>query len=491
MFLQLNLERAASLPLQDQLFEQLRDMIVCGRLKPNTRVIATRFLAEQTGVSRTTVLLAYERLISEGYLETRPGVGTFVSAAVPDAQIKARASGASEHVERQASLHPIVFNGYVNSRPKLDGRYDFSNARSDGSELMPSRIWLRAMRDIFEKHPNGLADPQPAAGLDVLRRAIADHLAATRGLMPSPEQVIVVLGRRQACSIVAHLVQRPDDRVVIESPTDEDTIAFFETRHAELAMVPVDEDGLETDLLPDGHASLAYVTPARQNPLGGILPVMRRERLVSWAREAGAYIVEDDSDAIFHYRGAAPPPIAALDPYGLVFYTGSFAKTLGAGVSLGYLVVPREFVEPALALKTMAEDGCSWLNQALVAELMLNGEYGHHLRRLRKSYLERRDCLMESLTQNFGPVSLMGTESGTQLTWLMPGQFPSAQAVSSMASGQGIHLAGVSVHRAAANLGCRLRERAVVLSYAAIGSSQIRDGIKRLAGLLKPYFSSA
>jgi GntR family transcriptional regulator/MocR family aminotransferase len=490
MFLPLQLDRSNPAALQDQLFDQLRAMIVSGKLKPNMRIIGTRFLAEQTGVSRTTVLLAYERLISEGYLETRPGVGTFVTATIPDGQVVGADPHSNESAQRQAALRPSAFRSHLNSHSEAaSGRYDFSTMRSDASELLPAKTWLRGMRHIFERHSHGLAMAQPAAGLHVLRRAIVDHLAATRGLMTSPEQVIVVQGRRQACSIVAHITQRPDDHVVVECPTDEDTTAFFESRNAVLVEVPVDEDGLVTDRLPDGPACLAYVTPARQNPLGGILPMARRERLISWAREARAYIIEDDCDAAFHYRGAAPPPLAALDPYGLVFYTGSFAKTLGAGVCLGYLVVPSEFIEPALALKMMSEDGCSWLEQTLVAELITSGEYSHHLRRLRKIYLERRDCLIDALTRKFGTASLIGTQSGTQLTWLLPDAFPPARSACAMATSRGINIQSLHDLGRRANCADRLLERAVILGYAAISCGQIRDGIDSLADLILPYNS--
>ena len=485
VFLPFQLDRLGSAPLQDQLLERLREMIVSGQLKPNSRVIGTRFLAEQTGVSRTTALLAYERLISEGYLETRPGVGTFVSSAIPEGCVAASEPVPSDHSERQARLRPVIFQGRHNSHSgRTGGHYDFRSACSDGSELLPPKVVLRKMRDVLEKHPHGFAVPPPPGGIEELKRAIVDHLATTRGLMTAPEQVIVVLGRRQACSLVAHLFQRRGDRVIIECPTDEDTVAFFETRDAALVSVPVDENGLDTDRLPEGPAALAYVTPARQNPLGGILPLARRERLISWAREAGAYIIEDDCDAVFHYRGAAPPPIAALDPYGLVFYTGSYAKTLGAGVGLGYLVVPSEFVEPVLALKKMSQDECSWLEQALVAELMSGGEYGHHLRRLRKTYLERRDSMIEALTRHFGTVSLMGTEAGTQLTWLLPERFPPAQAVCALARSREINLQWLRNPPAAVNSSYRLCDRALILGYAGVSGAQIRDGIRSLAGLL-------
>jgi GntR family transcriptional regulator/MocR family aminotransferase len=485
MNLPLQLDRRASIPLQDQLFEQLRQLILTGKLKPNSRIIATRFLAEQVGVSRTTVLLAYERLISEGYLETRPAIGTFVCSAPPGRPKldSARNSSSDSDIPRQALLHPAVFDGSPMLRPRVpDSIIDFSPSRFDASHLLPAKVWLQRMRNVFEREPDGLAEPQPATGVQSLRRVIVDYLAATRGIMASPEQVIIVVGRRQACSLVAHLFQRRGDRVVVESPGDERVADFFEARGAELIHVPVDEHGLETDRLPQGPVALAYVTPARQNPFGGTMPQARRGALLGWAREAGAYLIEDDSDSEFRYHGTTPQPLAALDPYGLVFYTGSFAKTLGAGLGLGYLVVPSEFADAIVAIKSMAEDGCPWLEQMVVTDLLTSGEYDHHLRRVRKIYLERRDCLIQALRSNFGDIRLIGVEIGTQLTWLLPDSIPSALALCDVARTHGVNMECVIGEPAGA---WRYRDKALIFGYAALPPEKLRQGIGRLADALR------
>ena len=484
MNLPLQLDRAAPIPLQDQLFEQLRQLILGGRLKPNSRIIATRFLAEQIGVSRTTVLLAYERLISEGYLETRPAIGTFVCSTPPRHPKPESVRSSFSDIPRQASLHPHLFQCSPMSHAEVpDGFIDFSPARYDSSHLLPAKVWLKGMRNVFEREPEGLAKPQPAAGVLPLRRVIVDYLAATRGIMASPEQVIIVVGRRQACSYVAHLFQRRGDRVVVESPGDESIIGFFKARDADLIHVPVDEHGLETDRLPLGSVSLAYVTPARQNPLGGTMPQSRREALLGWARKAGAYVIEDDSDSEFRYHGTTPQPLAALDPYGLVFYTGSFAKTLGAGLGFGYLVVPSEFADAMVALKSMGEDGCPWLEQMVVADLLTSEEYDHHLRRVRKTYLERRDCLIQALRTNFGDVHLIGTEIGTQMTWLLPDQFPAAKAMCDAASAHGVNIERVIGESPLLPGTSRYHDKALVLGYAGLTTEQLRHGIARLAGV--------
>jgi len=479
MNLPLQLDRAAAIPLQDQLFEQLRQLILSGRLKPNSRVIATRFLAEQVGVSRRTVLFAYERLISEGYLETRPAIGTFVSNTPPNPLKPETAGNSSTNTPRQASLHPPAFRTAAPMRSSMpDGIIDFSPSRHDSSHLLPTKVWLRWMREVLANDPEGFSRPAPAAGVEPLRQVLADYLAATRGILVLPEQVVIVTGRRHACSLVAHLLQRVGDRVVVETPGDSDIAAFFSARGAKLVGVPVDEHGLQTGALPQGPACLAYVTPTRQDPTGGVMPQSRRAALIEWARSVGAYLMEDDSDSDLRYHGTAHPPLATIDPYGLVFYMGSFTKTLGAGLCLGYLVVPAEFADAVVSIKSMGGEGGQWFEQMVAANLLASGEYDHHLRRVRKIYLERRDALIRALEAHFGGVRLIGTESGTQLTWLLPERFSSASAARDAARAHGVNVEWVSGEA------CRFHDRALIFGYAALAPERLRQGVAILADVL-------
>lgn len=481
MSIQLQLDRKSTIPLQDQLFDQLRRMILNGTLKPNSRVIATRFLAEQIGVSRTTVLLAYERLISEGYLETRPAIGTFVAATLPATQLHPPSSEAPLGTPRQACIRPVIFHPPTSLLAQAeDGFIDFSPRRFETAQLLPPKLWLKGIRNVFESGAASFANVPPPAGILALRRAIADHVAATRGIVATSEQVIVVDGRLQACNFVAHLFQRRGDRVMLECPCEEHVAAFFAARGAELSPVPVDEDGLKTDLLPEGPASLGYVTPARQNPLGGTMPLSRRKALIEWARDVGSYIIEDDSDGELRYYGTQPPPLIALDPYGLTFFVGSFAKTLGAGLGLGYLIVPPEFVDSVLAIKTFAEGGRQWLEQMVIADLLQSGQYDHHLRRLRKQNLERRDALISSLQTVFDGVHLIGTDVGIQLSWVLPEQFLEVSALCEHARARGVILKGVSSGFLPDSIHRGLHERTVLFEYANVPTEQIRQAIIRL-----------
>ena len=513
MNLPLQMNRNIAVPLQDQLFEQLRQLILTGKLKPNYRIIATRFLAEQLGVSRTTVLLAYEQLISEGYLVTRPAVGTFVCSRPPQPPSAPRVSNSFSEVLHQAIKGPAAPNGalahngakpierdlaqngvdapngvHVITEIARASRHanviDFCPSRFDASHLLSSKVWLQGLRNVLTRDPLGLARSQPASGVLELRQAIADNLAATRGIMASPEQVIIVCGQRQACSLIAHLFQGRGDRVVIEAPSDESVVSFFEARRAELVRIPVDEFGLETERLPQGPVSLAYVTPALQHPFGGILPPTRRDALLDWARESGAYIIEDSGNSDFRYQGTTPQALAALDPHGRVFYTSSFARTLGLGLGLGYLVVPPEFVDAIVGIKSYSDEGGPWLEQMALAELIVSGRYEHHLRRVRRIYMERRDALILALQSHFGELRLVGTEGGTQLTWILPDRLPSAQQVSNVARCHGVHVKAVSCSGGVVAPEWRFSNRALIFGYGNMSAKQLRAGIARLAEAL-------
>jgi GntR family transcriptional regulator/MocR family aminotransferase len=483
MNLPLQLDRSAQIPLQDQLFEQLRQLIVTGRLKPNTRLIATRFLAEQVGVSRRTVLFAYERLISEGYLETRPAIGTFVSPTLPDGVRPAATANGVKDESRHAALYPSTMQWSRDphaAEPPV--RFDFGSSSADPVHALPAKVWLRRMRDVLDADPALYARPAPAAGVDALRRVIADYLAATRGILATPEQVVIVAGRRHACSLVAHLFLRRSSRVVIEAPCDAAVADFFRIRSDEVIPVAVDDYGLDVDLLPSGPAALAYVTPARQDPLGGTMPPSRRTALIEWARAAGAYVIEDDRDGELRYQGVAHPPLAAVDPYGLVFHSGTFANTLGDGLGIGYLLAPPEFSASLAAIKTMGMENGQSFEQVVVASLIAGGEYDHHLRRLRKTYLERRDCLMAALKTGFGDVELMGTSAGTRLTWLLREEFPRASQIVEAAAKFGVRLTGVTDPVWQGN---PYYESALVLNYAALAPDKLREGVSLLARAIK------
>ena len=491
MYFTIKIDKDSPEPLQDQLITQLRQMIVNGNLKPNTQVIATRFFAEQIDVSRMTVLLAYERLISEGYLETRPGIGTFVTTNVPDAKTAAPESKKRTNLVRQASLYPPYFQ--VNkklSAPEENRatRIDFGSFHADPA-LLPAKAWGQKVQAIIGHRRLGLAEYPPLAGIDPLKLAIANWLALHRNIIVSPKQVIIVAGRQQARHLVARPLLQQNDNVIVEAPCQSDMVHLFQAMHAHLVPIPVDDQGIRTDLLPESPARLAYVTPNHQRPLGGTLPLQRRELLIEWARRSGCYIIEDDCDGKFRYQGLAPPTLASLDAYGLVFHLGTFSKTLGAGLCLGYLVVPEEFIEPVTTLKTMFSKGCSWLDQTVLADFISSGDYDHHLRRMRKVYMDRRDCLIDTLRAAIPTIRLIGAETGSQITCLLPEGAPSAQVIQVAVRKEGINISTLAddYFSQQQHLPEDYLQRALILGYSTLHERQIREGISILSRIIGRY----
>lgn len=474
------LDRGNVLPLQDQLFEHLRELIVTGKLKPNSRVIATRFLAEQTGVSRTTVLLAYEKLISEGYLETRPAIGTFVSSSPPKETRNNSQQCPTVDVVRQSTLYPATIRLPPNAKiSTCDSDVDFRLTIKDAPLSVLPKVWMKEIRESFERNPEIVAPSQLIAGLPSLRTAVADHLALSRGIQCGPDQVIIVAGQRQVCSLVGHLFQRPGKRVAVEAYGNADIRNFFKARGATIVDVPIDSFGLVTDCLPKEPVSVAYVSPTRQEPIGGTMPQARRKALIEWAREIGAYLIEDDCGIEPHYQGALPAPIATMDVYGLTFYHGKLAEVLGGGVNLCFLVAPYEFVDPLLALKAAMDSGCGWLEQVVAADLLSRGIYEQYLRRFRKICKERRDCLIDALQTHFGDVHLIGTESGTRLTWFLPEIYGSAHAICEGAYKYGVRIDSADSEGASPD--SNFYDRTLIFNYATLTPQILRRGVDLLA----------
>ena len=487
MHLPIELDRSLDEPLQNQLYEQLRGLILVGRLKGNTRLIATRFLAEQLGISRTTVLLAYERLISEGYLETRPAVGTYVCTELPDQPpIAPPPPDPGSEFVRQATLRPPAIcmpppPASFNTKPAIDFWH------GPDQSIFPLRIWQRITHQILENFGRDISQPPPPPGIDPLRAAIAEWLAIHRGIVVDAEQVIVVAGRQQAYNVIARMFLRQGDPVVVEWPGDDGASCLFDSLGARLCRVPVDEHGLMVERLPEGPAVLAHVTPCHQTPLGGTLPLERREKLIQWARKAGAYIIEDDCNGDFRYRGMGPAPLKSLDPYGLVLFAGTFSRSIGAGLRVGYLVVPPELVGPASAQKALLDNGNPWLEQMVLTEFIASGEYDRHLRRVRKTYLDRRDCLLSAVRLHFGEARLGGIDAGTHVTWFLESGQPRAPLVKTLAHSQGIGVYTVCNDDPPDGRRPPFADEALILGYSSLDEQQIRAGVAGLAQLMNGW----
>jgi GntR family transcriptional regulator / MocR family aminotransferase len=488
MQLSINVDLSKNNSLQNQIFESIREQILNGQLKPDTLLPSTRLLSDQLNVSRNTIVLAYDRLIAEDYICSRRTIGTFVNPKLPESLLtiakdkKSRVSNKKIKLDR----NPIVFNGRVQAlhnpnRSKLD--IDFWVGRPD-SKSFPDKIWRQIMLNLLRTSSSNMTKYHDPAGIFELRHAIAEHLRPARGIDVEPEQIIVVNGSQEALNIVGRLLVDAKSEVVTECPCYQGAVYVLESYGAKIHPVNVDKDGLDISQLPDKKISLAYVTPSHQYPIGSTLSLNRRIRLLDWASEVGAYIIEDDYDSDFRHHGSPLTAVAGQDSHGSVIYLGTFSKSIGAGLRVGYMVVPKELVKQAKTVKALFNNGHAWLDQAVLAEFISSGAYAKHLRRIRRLYLSRRDSLVDALNKHFGKVKLSGLEGGMHLVWHLPKDLPNAAGMKQIAEETGVGIYTIDTGAAYEFGKTKYSKRTLMLGYSSVSEDKIQEGIKRIASAL-------
>jgi GntR family transcriptional regulator/MocR family aminotransferase len=440
--LDLALDRAAPGSLQRQLYGQVREAVLAGRVAPGTRLPSTRTLAGELACSRNTVLGAFEQLMAEGYLECRAGSGTYVSRVLPETLL-ARPGGRMGRDEVGPRAKPAV--GRAGERGALayaermpfgagaGGLRPFAPGVPDLS-LFPFDIWGRLLGRIWRRPELDLLMPAPPAGHLPLRAAIAAYLRGLRSVACTPEQLFITAGAQPALDLVARVLLKPGDAVWIEEPGYPGLRGPLRSTGARLVPVPLDEEGLSVAAgraLAD-DARLAVVAPSHQYPRGTTMSLARRLELLAWARRRGAWLVEDDYDSEYRYAGR---PLAALqgldaDRAGRgdggpgdgerVFYIGTFSKVLFPAIRLGYLVVPPDLVDDFAQARAAIDAYPSSIVQPVLAAFMEEGHFAAHVRRMRTVYARRRQALLAAGDRHLqGLLELAPGEGGLHLVGQM------------------------------------------------------------------------
>lgn len=396
--MELHLDLDPRLPLANQLYRQLREAILTGRLAGGDRLPPTRYLAQRLQVSRKTVSDAYEQLAAEGFLLGRTGSGTFVNAgsqrAAPRAPMPPTASLAP--ASRWQRLH-------AEHRPLRQQRcrYNFHGGTTDKS-LFPFAEWRGCLQQALRELGRTPGFYDEDAGHPPLRQAIARYLAINRAVSCAWEDLLITQGAQQGLDLLARVMLEPGMRVAMEEPGYPPARQIFLAAGAEVVGVPVDEEGLRVELLPD-DVRLVYVTPSHQFPLGMPMSLGRRLALLEWARARGTLIIEDDYDGEYRFEGRPLESLQNLDRHGLVAYLGTFSKTLFPELRLGYLLMPPG-LEPALIHAKHLSDrhSCS-LQQRALAHFLVSGGFARHTRRMQRVYAQRRERLLQRLHADLSP----------------------------------------------------------------------------------------
>jgi GntR family transcriptional regulator / MocR family aminotransferase len=416
-----DLERAGPAPLFHQLYRQLRQAVLEGRLRPGVRLPATRFLARELGLSRNTVLTAYDQLASEGFLELRHRSGVFVAEDLPIA----------EPIPPDSPPTPAPRIGKrgeatLGSRPVADprsalaaGRWPgcFASALPDVSSF-PFDLWARLLARHWRRPAAQLPVGGDAGGHPDLRAAIAHYLGEARGIACDPDHVLVVSGIRQALDLTCRLLLDPGDAAWMENPGHPGLRAVLTANGLAVASVPVDGEGIDVAagrrMAP--RARLACVAPSHQYPLGVALSLQRRLMLLDWAREAEAWVLEDDYDSEYRYAGRPLAALKSLDADQRVIYVGTLSKLMFPSLRLAYLVAPPQLADAFRRLRAALDDQPSMVAQPALAELFRSGHLAAHVRRMRQTYAARqRGFLAAARTHLDGLVAFKPEDSGLHL----------------------------------------------------------------------------
>lgn len=459
--LTISLNAGSKVPLYEQIYAYIKQDIQSGRIRSGEKLPSTRALCRYLEVSRSTVELAYEQLLSEGYVETEPCRGYFVSQIEGLYQLESRAETMEEETDQKSE----------------EFLYDFTPNGVDLNSF-PYNAWRKLSRECLtddKAEMFRLGDPQGEYGL---RRAICSYLHQARGVNCGPEQVIVGAGSDYLLMLLITIIGS-GHTVALENPTYRQAYRLFENLSCRVCTVDMDSRGMRADRLRESGADIAFVMPSHQYPLGTVMPIKRRIELLKWAYESEErYIIEDDYDSEFRYKGKPIPALQGYDSRGKVIYTGTFSKSIAPAIRMSYIVLPEKILKIYRERCSFLSSTVSKVDQKILQKFLEEGYYERHLNKTRALYKSRHDTLLGCLKDMKGNFSISGENAGVHLL-LHFGRNVSEAELIEKAAGVGVKVYGLSEYYVEDSGDGR--EAVILLGYANMSEEKIREA----AGLLK------
>ncbi|SCY45989.1 MocR-like pyridoxine biosynthesis transcription factor PdxR [Alkaliphilus peptidifermentans] len=395
----ITIDKKINIPIIQQIYSQIRDAILSGKLKEGNRLPSTRVVAQELNVSRNVVIEAYDQLVSEGYIQGHKGSGTYITEDL-QIDILKESSSPQKQIPSKDQEASIKIN-FRSGIPALD--------------YFPHNRWGHIYKSICSEIETKDLGYSETIGHPRLRKTLADYLQQMRKVKCHENQIIITNGAVQALSIIAQVLLKEGDRFIIEDPTNIDIRKSFERRGAIGMPIPVDEQGLKTGLLPQElHPKLILVTPSHQFPLGGVMPIARRLELIQYAKQKNCYIIEDDYDSEYRYEGYPIPSIQGLAPENVI-YIGTFSKILSPALRIGYLILPEKLVDSCSKEKHIVDLHTETLTQLALERFIEEGQLLKHIRKMKKIYKRRQNLLIHELKSNFPHIKIMGESTGMHL----------------------------------------------------------------------------
>jgi GntR family transcriptional regulator / MocR family aminotransferase len=460
-------ERKSAIPFYKQIYEGYRNAILGGQLRAGQRLQSTRALASELRISRLPVVIAYEQLLHEGYIEGKIGAGTYVNQSIPEELT---------HVSRQRSQ--FESSEPLNEFTNLLGPFRVSLPALD---YFPSKIWSRLVSHHARNFSiENMAYGEPAGYLP-LRKTIAEYLRTARAVKCEPNQIIIVSGSQLALQICARGLLTSSDAVCVEEPGYPGARDALQASGSALIPIPVDEEGISVQKLISYRKKprVVYVTPSHQYPLGTLMSASRRLELLDWAEQNRAWIIEDDYDSEYRYASRPLGSLQGIDSSSRVIYIGTFSKVLFPSIRIGYIVVPNELVKKFIQIRETLDIFSPTLYQLALTDFIEQGHFARHLRKMRSIYLHRQNALTRSLRKYFGDsIIAYNTDAGLHLCVFLP-QNLDDQKIAQSAAKHGISIMPLSSCYAG-----KKSQNGLVLGFACATESQIESATKILSQII-------
>lgn len=487
-------DKKSSLSLHRQIYEAMRRAILKGDYRAGAKLPSTRGLAAELVVSRMTVVVAYDQLYAEGYLEGKSGAGTFVASELPEELLQTTKENKQiNSVNSTSSPRPLNISRH--GRWLAETRYPDVMRVERATKFIPFQhglpavdefpfeIWSRIAQRLHGNPPRSLLGYGEPAGFRPLREAIAAHLQSARGVNCDYEQVIITSGAQHALTLAAKVFLDPGDTAWIEDPCYLGAKGSLLAAGAKIVPVPADADGfdLRAAIATDKKAKLVYVTPSHQYPLGVTMSLSRRLSLIEWARANDAWILEDDYNSEYRYGGRPLASLQGLDRDGRVLYVGTFSKTIFPSVRLGCLVVPRDLTDIFAVARSLGDLHSPLIDQAILAEFINEGHFARHIRRMRKLYERRQQILVEEAEKHLeGLLKLQKSDAGMHLVGWLPDEI-NAETIAAKAAARDLKVSPITDYI----FSKKKAPNGLILGYTSFDEKQIKAGVKKLARILK------
>lgn len=457
--------------LYEQIYEHIREEIKGGRLLSGERLPSTRALAEYLQVSRTTVDFAYGQLLSEGYIEAIPYKGYFVCRMEELPEGNSQALPDDDRAPEEKKEESIPYNGNI--------CYDFSPNGLDMS-LFPFGVWKRISKNILNDGNKELFALGEAQGDYDLRQTISRYLHSARGVKCTPSQIVVGAGNDYLLLLLEKLLGRHAG-IAMENPTYKRAYRIFRSFAYHIEVVGVDEGGMKVEELRKKQVKAAYVMPSHQYPTGITMPIGRRMELLKWAAEGEErFLIEDDYDSEFRYKGKPIPSLQGADGNGRVIYIGTFSKAIAPAIRVSYMVLPPLLLKRYRESCSFYSSTVSRIDQRILNEFIRDGYFERYLNKTRKLYREKHDILLQELKPFRKKFQIFGENAGLHLVLSSRDEKLTEEYLIRKAAEHGVKVYGMSDALIEENAGKRQAEGMLVLGYGGLRAEEIKEGMAKL-----------